>query len=177
MIHDFYHNTREEIKELESRVSNYDTLMQNSEESHRTDIISHMQKVKHLEYEHLNSCDGVKGDAMGDMKEERTYFVDNEKDNLKSKGERKEAYSRDEMANIAEVEEYEKTLQDSVNDLKHELDLTKKALIENYEHKLEKLEAELELRMKVEIHEIEERKNEHINELMMNHETAFREMK
>ena len=63
MIHDFYHNTREEIKELEARVSNFDTLMQNSEESHRTDIISHMQKVKHLEYEHLNSCDGVKGDA------------------------------------------------------------------------------------------------------------------
>ena len=177
MIHDFYHNTREEIKELEARVSNFDTLMQNSEESHRTDIISHMQKVKHLEYEHLNSCDGVKGDAQGDMTEERNYFLDNEKDNLKSKGERKEAYSRDEMANIAEVEEYEKTLQDSVNDLKHELDLTKKALIENYEHKLEKLEAELELRMKVEIHEIEERKNEHINELMMNHETAFREMK
>ena len=74
MIHDFYHNTREEIKELEARISNYDTLMQNSEESHRTDIISHMQKVKHLEYEHLNSCDLVKGDAMGDMKEERTYF-------------------------------------------------------------------------------------------------------
>lgn len=50
-------------------------------------------------------------------------------------------------------------------------------MIENYERKLAKLEAELELRMKVEIHEIEERKNEHINELMMNHETAFREMK
>mgnify|MGYP003339103854 FL=1 len=31
--------------------------------------------------------------------------------------------------------------------------------------------------MKVEIHEIEERKNQHINELMINHETAFREMK
>jgi len=57
------------------------------------------------------------------------------------------------------------------------LEFTKKALIENYEMKLQKLEAELELRMKVEVHEIEERKNEHINELMMNHETAFREMK
>ena len=110
MIHDFYHNTREEIKELEARISNYDTLMQNSEESHRTDIISHMQKVKHLEYEHLNSCDVVKGEAMTDMKEERTHFQDNEKDNVKSKGERKEAYSRDEMANIAEVEEYERSL-------------------------------------------------------------------
>jgi len=31
--------------------------------------------------------------------------------------------------------------------------------------------------MKVEIHEIEERKNEHINELMSNHEAAFKEMK
>lgn len=110
MIHDFYHNTREEIKELDARISNYDTLMQTSEEAHRTDIISHMQKVKHLEYEHLNSCDLVKGDAMTDMKEERTYFQDNEKDNLKSKGERKEAYARDEMANIAEVEEYERNL-------------------------------------------------------------------
>ncbi len=31
--------------------------------------------------------------------------------------------------------------------------------------------------MKVEIHEIEERKNMHINELMQNHERAFKEMK
>jgi len=31
--------------------------------------------------------------------------------------------------------------------------------------------------MKVEIHEIEERKNQHINDLMVNHENAFREMK
>jgi len=35
----------------------------------------------------------------------------------------------------------------------------------------------LELRLKVEIHEIEERKNQHINELMTNHEVAFTEMK
>jgi len=42
---------------------------------------------------------------------------------------------------------------------------------------LERLKEELELRLKVEIHEIEERKNQHINELMRNHEDAFREMK
>ena len=39
------------------------------------------------------------------------------------------------------------------------------------------LQSELALRMKVEIHEIEERKNQHINDLMVNHENAFREMK
>jgi hypothetical protein len=57
------------------------------------------------------------------------------------------------------------------------LDSTKKTLIENYEQKLENLKEELELRMKVEIHEIEERKNQHINDLMKNHQEAFKEMK
>jgi len=42
---------------------------------------------------------------------------------------------------------------------------------------MKQLEEELDLRMKVEIHEIEERKNDHINELMQNHELAFKEMK
>lgn len=40
-----------------------------------------------------------------------------------------------------------------------QLDTTQKQLISNYEQKLEHLKEELELRMKVEIHEIEERKN------------------
>lgn len=110
MIHDFYHNTREEIRELDARITNFDTKMQDAESKHRTDIISHMQKVKHLEYEHLNSCDTVKGDAMGNMKEERTHHGDTEKDNLKSKAERKEAYGVNEKANIAEVEENESAL-------------------------------------------------------------------
>lgn len=49
--------------------------------------------------------------------------------------------------------------------------------MKQYEQKMIDLEKELSLRMKVEIHEIEERKNQHINDLMINHEHAFREMK
>lgn len=177
MIHDFYHNTREEIKELDARVTNYDTKMQEAESRHRTDIISHMQKVKHLEYEHINSCDQVKSDADGSMKEERTHHTVTENDNLLQKTERKEAYGINDKANIAEVEEREEDLQRRVRELQELLTAEKSGLIENYEMKLQRLEAELDLRMKVEIHEIEERKNEHINELMQAHETAFTEMK
>jgi len=64
-----------------------------------------------------------------------------------------------------------------LNDLEKGLNLTRLQLISNYERKLVELKEELELRMKVEIHEIEERKNQHINDLMKNHEDAFREMK
>ena len=36
MVHDFYHNTRSEIKELEARIKNFDTDMQSMEYVHRT---------------------------------------------------------------------------------------------------------------------------------------------
>jgi len=111
------------------------------------------------------------------MTEERDHHVDTEKDNLKNKGERKEQYLINDKSNIAEVESKEGELQKKVEDLQQELEYSKEALIENYEMKLNALGRELDLRMKVEIHEIEERKNEHINELMHNHEMAFTEMK
>ena len=111
------------------------------------------------------------------MKEERTHHTGTESDNLLQKAERKEAYGINDKANIAEVEEREEDLQRRVRELQELLTAEKSGLIENYEMKLQRLEAELDLRMKVEIHEIEERKNEHINELMQAHETAFTEMK
>merc|ERR1711933_640572 len=46
-----------------------------------------------------------------------------------------------------------------------------------YEEQVEQLKIDLELRRKVEIHEIEERKNQHINELLHNHQNAFDEIK
>jgi chromosome segregation ATPase len=50
--------------------------------------------------------------------------------------------------------------------------------IENkYQEKLQRLKEDLDLRLKVEIHEVEERKNKHRNELMNNHEKAFRDIK
>lgn len=129
-----------------------------------------MQKVKHLEYEHVNSCGTVKKDADCDMKGEKEHHTKTEKDNLDNKGERKSEYVINEKSNIAEIQSKEDELQKKVEDLQTDLDYQKEALIENYEVKLKQLEAELDLRMKVEIHEIEERKNEHINELMHNHE-------
>ena len=42
MIHDFYHNTRGEIKEHESDIKNFDTKMQELEEAHRVEIKVYM---------------------------------------------------------------------------------------------------------------------------------------
>ena len=87
MVHDFYHNTRAEIKELEARIKNFDTEMQDMEESHRTNIKVFMQKVKHLEYEHENNCGNVKTQSQKIMTEERKHHIESDKDMLAKKKE------------------------------------------------------------------------------------------
>ena len=80
MIHDFYHNTRLEIKETEAEIKNYDTEMQKLEEAHRAEIKVYIQKVKHIEYEHQLNCNNVAGEAgtaQGAMAEERKYHDQN----------------------------------------------------------------------------------------------------
>ena len=111
------------------------------------------------------------------MRQEFQNHSQNETDNRKSKNNRKDDYLRDNMSYIADVEQAEKELESKLKDTKSELEQNKKELLMKYEKKMEDLEKELQLRMKVEIHEIEERKNQHINDLMINHESAFREMK
>lgn len=177
MIHDFYHNTREEIKELEARVRNFDTKMQEAEEKHRTDVASHLQKVKHLEYEMANNCEKVKSDGDQFVKQEIEQNNATEKENIKEKKALKDDYLVNDRSNIGIVDEKEVELVNANKELRQTLETEKEELIRKYEGKMNQLREQLELRKKVEIHEIEERKNQHINELMMNHESAFREMK
>jgi len=177
MIHDFYMNTREEIKELESQIKNFDTKMQEEEEKHNTLVISHMQKVQHHEYEHQEAIDVVKAEGTEIMAEEDKHHTTTESTNRNGKQNKKEDYVRNDQANISEIESETKKHQQNLDNLESQLNEHKKNLILMYEAKLEALNKELALRMKVEIHEIEERKNLHINDLMINHENAFREMK
>lgn len=177
MIHDFYQNTREEIKELEAEIKNFDTKMQKEEETHNTLVVSHLQKVQHHEYEHLEAIEGTKYTGAEIMDEEEKHHQATEEANRNGKQNKKEDYERNDQANISEIESETKSHQQNLDVLEQSLENNKKNLIAVYEQKMKDLEKELSLRMKVEIHEIEERKNNHINDLMVNHETAFREMK
>ena len=60
MISDFAQNTKDEIKELESEIKNLDTKMQDEEDNHSKEVICHLQKVQHFEYEHSKALDDIK---------------------------------------------------------------------------------------------------------------------
>lgn len=111
------------------------------------------------------------------MKEEKNHHTDKDKDMLKDKKKYKDEYVREDINGQGEIENLEKDLDTGLVDTEKALNMQREMLITSYENKLGELKKELELRMKVEIHEVEERKNEHINDLMKNHEEAFKEMK
>lgn len=108
MIHDFYHNTRSEIKELEARIKNLDTDMQTLEEKHKTQIKVYQQKVKHLEYEHGNNQDQVINNAKKSMNEELEDHKGKEQDMIKDKKKYKDEYVRDQISNATQIETEEK---------------------------------------------------------------------
>ncbi|KAH7297949.1 hypothetical protein KP509_25G020400 [Ceratopteris richardii] len=61
--------------------------------------------------------------------------------------------------------------------MKQEYDANEKELQSKTEKKIKSIREDCELRRKQEVHEVEERKNTHINELMKKHEKAFTEIK
>merc|ERR1719198_1836771 len=61
--------------------------------------------------------------------------------------------------------------------MREEFEKNNEAIESRQEARLQQLKEDLELRRKVDIHEIEERKNLHINDLMKNHSKAFGQIK
>merc|ERR1719383_20020 len=81
------------------------------------------------------------------------------------------------LANEDSVEMMSQNFEKNLIKLREHFEENHKKLEMQYDDQVEHLKVDLELRRKVEIHEIEERKNRHINELLVNHQQAFDEIK
>jgi hypothetical protein len=136
-----------------------------------------VQTVQHLEYEHQNNLKAIDVDN-GNFKYEEMGAHDDrvdrqkgDKSNLKEDLREKNSTNANEISNVKV--QHEKILMQMREVFENNLSELRKRC----EGKLEGLESDLELRRKVDIHEIEERKNLHINDLMRNHSRAFGQMK
>ena len=129
MISDFAQNTKDEIKELESEIKNLDTKMQDEEDNHSKEVICHLQKVQHFEYEHSKALDDIK--QVGDecMNKEDSKHNEVEQANNKQKAEIKDEYDRNEKSHIAEVTQKETELKGQIQYLENDLENNKKTLI------------------------------------------------
>lgn len=146
-------------------------------ENHRVEVKVYQQKVKHLEYEHAHGMKRLAVEEEVMLKEAEDVHG------------RREARLRAEKASVrTRIRELEDTNAETIRLMKisHEKNILKlrQEFAQNLEHlrgkyegRLGALRDDLRLRHKVEVHEMEERKNLHINQLMRAHDEAFVEMK
>jgi mRNA-degrading endonuclease HigB of HigAB toxin-antitoxin module len=146
-------------------------------ENHRVEIKVYQQKVKHLEYEQATALKTAAGELEAESKGEEELHLKKEallrRDKLALR-----ARTRHLEEAQAEAARQTRLMQEkSLVKLRQEFRATLDALRAKYEGRLASLREDLTLRHRVEVHEVEERKNLHLNQLLRAHEQAFAEIK
>ncbi|CAE7688377.1 DRC4, partial [Symbiodinium sp. KB8] len=176
-VQSFYDITRSELRDYELSILSKDREMEMMEDNHRVEVKVYEQKVKHLEYEHRQGMGRVSDAEASRLEEEGKEHMTREAELREAKRELRRRLRERERANETEVEDltsrHEKALSLAKRDLATQLD----GLRTQYETRLSSVRSELRLRHKVEAHEVEERRNQHIRDLMANHARDFGKVK
>ena len=147
------------------------------EDNHRVELRVYQQKVKHLEYEHRNNIKTIVQDGTAVLEEEQKEHEDRERELLRAKEQIKFEKLELELVNASKIAELRQQADRQVVKLRQQFEDGLTELTSRCEARLRQLEVNLELRRRVEVHEVEERKNQHINDLIKNHKKAFGQMK
>ncbi|CAE7270998.1 Slc27a4 [Symbiodinium necroappetens] len=177
MVNRFYEITKSEVKQVEAELLNMDRKMEILERDFRVHIKVHEQKVQNLEYEQKEAKRQVGENGDMDLQKARDLHSEQLLNMNKEKLELKRDIRETQLENEDEVKMMLQGFAKRLQNLRDTFEQNHLSLQAQYEEQVEQLKIDLELRRKVEIHEIEERKNQHINELLFNHQEAFDEIK
>lgn len=176
-IQQYFDITKREVEEVELAIAAKDREMELLEDNHRVELRVYQQKVKHLEYEHKNNIKDIVTEGQGLLELQMQSHEGKEREQLKIKEQIKFQKMELELVNASKVAEIRQQHDKQLVKLRQQFDEGLNELIARSDTRLVNLERDLELRRKVEIHEVEERKNQHINDLIKNHNKAFHQMK
>jgi len=177
MVNRFYEITKQEKGQIVAELLNKGRQMEMMERDHRVHIRVYEQKVQNLEYEHKQDLSSVAHQEKDQLREEHLSFVESGQDIEKQKSALVQDIADWQLANDYDIKRVQTTLQRNLVKLRETFETNHGELVQRYEKLKSQLQEDLELRRKVEIHEIEERKNQHINDLLFNHQEAFDQIK
>jgi len=176
-VRNFYAIVQDEVGKTESHLRNIEAQMERMQDTHRNDIRIYLQKVIHLEYEHENNVESVAALAQGERDASVAAHESATRDLRDLKLSLKGALHKSEVAHEEEIKRLKEVERKEMQKLREQFERNYAELLSSYETRLSNLRDDLDLRQKMEIHEIEERKNRHINDLMIHHEKNFQEMR
>lgn len=176
-VNRFYEITQEEATEIDAKLLVVAGRMQAEERDHRVHIRVHEQKVQNLQYEHKMNLSDVQTEAEQAMEAENQFHAHQQQQLTEVTNELKKGLREQQLSNESNISFTQLSFTKNLEKLRMVLEGNHRALEKQYKKQLDQLRQDLDLRKKVEIHEIEERKNQHINELAVNHYDAFAHLK
>jgi hypothetical protein len=177
LLENLYKNSESTLKDLETKMLIEEKLLQDAEEKHKAEIRTYLQKLKQLEFENERGMAQIEAKGKEYMSEEAKTHQNNLEGFKHEKEELKNRFKQTQQEGIKSIHKKEQKIRNMLETTKSEFSKELKRYEVKNEENLELLRKELDLKIRTEIHEIEERKNVHINELIKNHEKAFEELK
>ncbi|KAM6057493.1 dynein regulatory complex subunit 4 [Chlamydotis macqueenii] len=176
-FHGFWEVTRRQLEEKRAELRNKEREMEEAEEQHQMEIKVYKQKVRHLLHEHQENLTEAKAEGTLSMKQAQQDHWAQEMELQKDVRSLKVELKEQEQANEEVVKNMRLKQQEEITRLHDDFERQVKEVKAKYTKKMQALRNELDLRRKMEIHEVEEKKSSQINELMRNHEKAFSDIK
>ncbi|MCO5614785.1 hypothetical protein L7F22_069069 [Adiantum nelumboides] len=176
-IASFLEIKKKELEQAKVELRVKDRNLEEMQEKHQDEIKVYNQKMKHLIYEQHNNIAAVKAEHEVALKLLREQTAKREMELLSEQIGLKEKIRELELAYEDTIKQVKLDHGKELTKMKQEYDVSEKELQTKTEKKIKCIRDDCELRRKQEVHEVEERKNTHINELMKKHEKAFTEIK
>merc|ERR1712129_14935 len=136
-----------------------------------------LQKIKHLEYDHSNTINSVAMEAEMIQNDEKNQHQVKKEKLIQNKQILAGELLKNKILNEDQIKTMEETYNARIKNVNQEFGDKLTKLDDKYQVILRDLRNDLNLQTKLQIHEIEERKNLHINDLIQNHEKSFDKMK
>eukprot|EP00696_Hemimastix_kukwesjijk_P018394 gnl/Hemi2/7261_TR2471_c0_g2_i1.p1 gnl/Hemi2/7261_TR2471_c0_g2~~gnl/Hemi2/7261_TR2471_c0_g2_i1.p1 ORF type:complete len:428 (+),score=189.07 gnl/Hemi2/7261_TR2471_c0_g2_i1:243-1526(+) len=173
----FWEISKKECEDLRAELRNKCRDMEQQEETHDIEIKVYKQRIGHLLHDHQNKTSDVKIEG-------ESALMSLEDDHRAKEGQLRAEH----RALKVDLKSQELAYDDMVKNLKQEYDRhitqlrleTQREMTElrtTMERRMKALKDDLDLQRKQEVHEVEERKNAHISNLIKNHEKAFSEIR
>ena len=173
----FWDVATKQLEESRAECRVKDRELEETEERHQMEVKIYKQKVKHLLYEQENHLASLKAENMLSLKVAREEHQRQEQQHL-----------NDKQLLTAQLHDKDKQYQELLRDTKTSQSEEIERLREGFEERVREMEKrystrvsnlrhDLQLRLKSEVSETEERKNAQIEQMKRKHEKAFNEIK
>ena len=169
----FFDISKSEVAEVSLAALAKEREMELLDDNHRTEVRVYVQKVRHLEYEHTQNAKRVRQVGEEHVEEEDADHEARDATLRRQKRGLRAGLRERQAANEAEVAAVRLANSKQVSKLRETFEAGLRELEARSEAQVDDLRADLLLQRKVDVHEIEERKNLHIRSLMDNHAEAF----